>query len=140
MVLTASGIHGVDAVEITVGGLVVPYLQVTVIIVTTVVVMIIVFLAGIHYGRRRDLQQQDLQRDLHEPLLDTNEVMDTHEAENDETMENANGSSESELSSRSSIMNGGGNWSYSADGLGHPETYEGDIQMGSASKAPMVAA
>ena len=137
MVLTASGIPGAEAIEVTVGGLVVPYLQVIIIVVIIGVATIIVFLAGIHYGRHRALrhQQRGLQPDLHEPLLDTIEE-NTRETENMATVETENAAAmeieeesgnSSEMSSIESIMNRSGEWSHSTDGLGHPETYEGDI-------------
>lgn len=65
--------------------------------------------------------------ELQEPLLDTANEMNTCEDENDKVMESKEGSSIDEESSRESIMNQSGNWSFSTDGLGHPCTYEGDI-------------
>ena len=86
------------------------YIQLIVIIVMILVAMIASFLAGINYVRRRDHRgDPGLPQELQEPFI--------HEDEN----------ATHHLGSVTSILNQSGERSNSTDGLGCPETHEGDI-------------
>ena len=120
MVLTAAAaVPGADDVRFTEERVVIPYIQIIVIIVLIMVAMVASFLAGINYVRHRDLRgDPGLVRDLQEPLVMEEENM-TQPFELDNSFVE---------SSVTSILNRSGEEpSFSTDGLGHPETHEGDI-------------
>jgi len=120
MVLTAAAaVPGADALRFTEEGVVIPYIQIIAIVVLILVAMIASFLAGINYVRHREHQgDPGLPRELQEHLIpDEENNLPPYEWD----------SSFMESSVTSVLNRSGEEPSFSTDGLGQPETHEGDI-------------
>jgi len=137
MLLSATGIPGAEAVQFTVKGIVVPYIQVIVIVIGFVLVVIAVFLAGINYERRRALRHHPGPQGLQEPLLvhgdgaqmEFDPEFEMSDTSSDEMMdairdggEGRHQQEEEEEESELLEQDFG-----SDNGLARPVTYEGDI-------------